>query len=293
MSSTTHYAAPGVIFHPDTIHYREYKLLLKAARFGKPQAFHKFWKLTRHVAKSVGVDLRKAGKGEDPHVREVLFFDTPKFRLYNHNFILRRRTFYKNGVPRPEHELTFKFRCPNMKEAAAVDVRPLLPCINQIKFKEEILTPHDGSMGMRTIFSHTCELDTPNTMLTQDFETIAEVFPALRKTGAREKAALAVVNNLAIDEILVDVGEFNFGDKFHARATLAIWRNRVTGDYLVGEYAYQVKFANLEEFREHPRKASEAFYVELQKEGADWIESGTTKTAIIYGSGKMPITNHE
>ena len=70
-----------------------------------------------------------------------MFFDTPKFRLYNNGFILRRRTFYKDGLPQPEHELTLKFRSPDFNVAAAVDVRPLLPCINVIKFKEEILLP--------------------------------------------------------------------------------------------------------------------------------------------------------
>ena len=77
----------------------------------------------------------------ETHLREVLFFDTPKFRLYNNGFILRRRTFYKRGLPQPDHELTLKFRSSDYQQAAAVDVRPLLPCVNVVKFKEEILPP--------------------------------------------------------------------------------------------------------------------------------------------------------
>jgi hypothetical protein len=173
-------------FHPDTIRYREYKLLMRADHFARPQPFHKFWKLTRRVAKMAGVEIRKRGKPMETHLREVLFFDTPKFRLYNHGFILRRRTFYRRGIPQPDHELTLKFRGSGYEQAAAMDVRPLLPCASVVKFKEEILPPRDGSPGMRTIYSHGCDIDTPNTILTQRFETISHVFPALQRTGAKQ-----------------------------------------------------------------------------------------------------------
>ena len=95
--------------------------------------------------------------------------------------------FISAACPQPDHELTLKFRSSDYQEAAAVDVRPLLPCVNVVKFKEEILPPRDGSLGMRSIYSHSCELDTPNTILTQSFETIAQVFPALQRTRAKQK----------------------------------------------------------------------------------------------------------
>ena len=98
ISATTHIAGVADSFHPDTIQYREYKLLVRADQFTRPQQFHKFWKLTRRVAELAGVEIRKRGKPMETHLREVLFFDTPKFRLYNNDFILRRRTFYKRGL---------------------------------------------------------------------------------------------------------------------------------------------------------------------------------------------------
>ncbi len=288
-----HPSAAGAVHHPDPIQYREYKLLLKAEHFLKSQSFHKFWKLTRRVAKNLGVAINKRGKPMETHLREVIFFDTPKFRLYNNGFILRRRTFYKNGLPQPEHELTLKFRSPDYEAAAAVDVRPLLPCRNVVKFKEEILLPYEKPQGMRTIYSHGCELDTPNTIMTQSFETICQVFPALQKTGAKPKTALSVVNGIAIEEILVNFGEIDFGGKMTAKANVAIWRNRTTQEHFVGEYSYQLKFPSLGEFHGKPRELSEQFYVELQREAADWLKIETTKTAMIYRMGRMAITNHE
>ncbi len=293
-STTNHPGGAGQsIIHHDPLQYREYKLLLGADRFTRSQQFHKFWKVTRRVAKSLGIAIRKRGKPMETHLREVIFFDTPKFRLYNNGFILRRRTFYENGLPQPEHELTLKFRDPDLNKTAEVDVRPLLPCLNVVKFKEEILLPNDGSRGMRAIYSHGCELDTPNTAMTQSFETICQVFPALLRTGAKAKTALSVVNGIAIEEILVNFGEIDFGGKMTAKATLAIWRNRMTQKHFIGEYGYQLKFHSPEDFHGKPRELSEAFFLGLQNEATEWLELGTTKTAMIYRMGKTPVVSHE
>jgi hypothetical protein len=281
------------VIHHDVLQYREYKLLLRADRFDRSQQFHKFWKITRRVAKSLGIAIAKRGKEMEAHLREVIFFDTPKFRLYNNGFILRRRTFYENGLPRPEHELVLKFRNSNFKATAEVDVRPLLPCINVVKFKEEILLPYDKIGGMRSIYSHGCELDTPNVLLTQSFETICQVFPALLRTGAKAKTALSVVNGLAIEEVLVNLGEIDFGGKMTAKATLAIWRNRTTQEHFIGEYGYQLKFRSPDEFQGKSKDLSEAFYLALQSEASDWVQLGTTKTAMIYRMGKTPVVSHE
>ncbi len=295
MSTSTSSPQSGAasIIHHDPLQYRDYKLLLRADRFTHSQQFHKFWKVTRRVAKSLGIAIRKRGKPMETHLREVIFFDTPKFRLYNNGFMLRRRTFYRAGVPRPEHELTLKFRDPDFKATAAVDVRPLLPCIDVVKFKEEIVLPYDKIGGMRIIYSHGCELDTPNTAMTQSFETICQVFPALLRTGAKARTALSVVNGLAIEEVLVNFGEIDLGGKTTAKATLAIWRNRMTQESFIGEYGYQLRFNSPEDFHGKPKELSEAFYLGLQSEAPEWVQLGTTKTAMIYRMGKTPVVSHE
>ncbi|MBV8054527.1 MAG: hypothetical protein JO071_04730 [Deltaproteobacteria bacterium] len=294
MSELLQTLRPGTpVMVADPITFRDYKLLLRSEHFIKPAHFHKFWKLTRHTAKAVGVDISKIGKPLETHLREVLFFDTPKFRLYNHGFILRRRMFYKKGLPQSNHELTLKFRHPDRHTAAAVDVRPLLPCTHTIKFKEETLMEREKLGSMRTIYSHGCDLDTPNVILTQNFESITQVFPALLQTGAKAKTLLSIVNGVAIEEILANCGEIDFGNKVTAKATLAIWRNRMTQEHLVGEYAYQIKFSSLNGFHGKPRELSEAFFMRLQEDAQDWLHIGTTKTAMVYGLGRTPVTNTE
>jgi hypothetical protein len=295
--STAQASHSKTLFEPiqssDQIQYREYKLLLKADRFHKPEAFHKFWKLAHHAAKPLGIKLTKPDKEISPHVREVVFYDTPHFKLYTHGFILRRRTFYKHGLPEPNFELVLKFRHPDKEVAAAVDVRPLLPCVHVIKFKEEILLPRDGGPGMRTVYSHNCELDTPNTILLQRFETTAQAFPALRRADANPKAALTAVNNSSIEEYMVNLGMLDFGGHLSAKADLAVWRVRTTDSPLVAEFGFQIKFDRPEALHKKARELSEFFYTGLQSRAAEWIQRGTTKTALIYGIGHSTVKHEE
>ncbi len=277
----------------DQIQYREYKLLLKPERFPDEKGFHKFWKIAHHAAKSLGIKLGKIDESIKPHQREVVFYDTPHFKLYNHGFILRKRTFYHHGLPDPRHELVLKFRHPDKKVALAVDPRPLLPCAYTMKFKEEILLPKDGALGMRLVYSHNCELDTPNIILTQRFETTADAFPALKKIDANPKAALAVVNGVSIQEYQVDLGMLEFGHKLEAKATVAVWRVRTTNVPIVAEFGYQLKFDNLESIGRKQRELSEFFYTEVQSRASDWLQRGTTKTALIYGFGSATLKHLE
>src|SRR5258708_16841553 len=276
----------------DQIQYREYKLLLKPERFPDEKGFHKFWKIAHHAAKSLGIKLGKIDESIKPHQREVVFYDTPHFKLYNHGFILRKRTFYHHGTADPRHELVLKYRHPDKQNALAVDPRPLLPCKYTMKFKEEMLRPREGALGMRLIYSHNCELDTPNIILTQRFETTADAFPALKSIGANPKAALGVVNGVTILEYQVDLGILEFG-KLAAKATLAVWRVQATNEPIVAEFGFQLKFDSPEVVRRKHRELSEFFYTGLQARAADWVQRGTTKTALVHGFGNASVKHQE
>jgi hypothetical protein len=143
------------------------------------------------------------------------------------------------------------------------------------------------------VYSHNCELDTPNIILTERFETTAEAFPALKKIDANPKAALSVVNGVSIQEYLVDLGMLDFGHKLEAKATLAVWRVRTTNTPIVAEFAYQLKFDSPEAVRRKQRELSEFFYTALQSRATDWVQRGTTKTALIYGYGNASLKHQE
>ena len=145
--------------HPlDHVQYVESKLILKGDRFTSVDSFDEFARLVKRTAKQADVDFsRKAFKDAKPRIREVLFFDTEDFRLYNNAFILRKRTEYVDGFAVGDPEIVFKFRHPDLQKTADVDVRPHIAGDYRIKFKAEELPLKDQIGGVRTLYSHNAQ----------------------------------------------------------------------------------------------------------------------------------------
>ncbi|MDD5199777.1 MAG: hypothetical protein PHC88_08230 [Terrimicrobiaceae bacterium] len=280
--------------HPlDKIHYREYKILLKPGKFTRPEQFEEYWKILSEIAHHCGVKVQTNDHAFHRMIREVLFYDTDAFDLYRNAFILRKRTFYKDGWPQADHELAIKFRHPDMDAAAAVDIHPRLEGESRIKFKEELLPLKDQLGGIRSLFSHNCVLVSPNVVLDQGLEDIARVFPALAQIDISPKTKIELVNNVAVEEVQVDPGSFDFGHGLEAKATVAIWRNRASETSLVGEFAFQARFHRLDEIHQKAKVLSEEFYRAVQTRAPEWVELGTTKTAMVYKLGGRTAPDHE
>ena len=124
--------------HPlDEVQYLECKIILKPDRFDSVKSFQEYGKLAAHTAEQLDIGFITKGVDPKPELREVVFFDTADFRLYNNAFILRRRVSYVDGFPAGEPEIVFKFRHPDMQTAAELDVRPRIAGDYRIKFKAE------------------------------------------------------------------------------------------------------------------------------------------------------------
>jgi hypothetical protein len=277
----------------DVIHYREYKILLQPERFTSKRDFLEFWEDVEKSAKKLNLKIDFDKHAFHSQVREVLFYDTPAFDLYNNHFILRKRTFYDEGWPRAEHELTLKYRNPELKAAARVDVRPHLGGHHEVKFKEELLLERDHLGGMRTVYSHGCVLISPKIELDRGIEDIAAAFPALRSVDVSPKTTIELVNSVAVEEVQNTIGFIHFAHHYKGKATIAVWRNRALEKSLSGEFAFQCKFERLEEVHSSSLELSEEFYKQVQLDCAEWIKLGTTKTAMVYGLGNVPVKNHE
>jgi len=269
----------------DVVHYREYKILLQPDRFTSKHGFLEFWETASKTLKKLGLKVDVDEHAFDSQVREVLFYDTPEFDLYNNHFILRKRTFYDQGWPRPGHELAFKYRTPELKSAAAVDVRPQLGGHDEIKFKEEFLLERDRLGGMRSVYSHGCVLTSPNIELERGIEDIARAFPTLKRINIRPRTKMELVNNVAVEEVQNTMGVIHFGHHFKGKTTIAIWRSRALEKSLSGEFAFQCKFDRIDEVSKESLELSEEFYKRVQLDCAEWINLGTTKTAMVYGLG--------
>ncbi len=269
----------------DNITYLEAKLILKPDRFTSVESFREFGRLAQKVAKNTGVGfVPDAEAGLRPQIREILFGDTPDFRLYNNAFILRRRVSYVDGFPVGDPEIVFKYRHPDEKKAAAMDVRPHIAGKYRIKFKAEALPLKDQVGGYRILYSHNCQfgLSQMHDADKKSMKTLVRVFPGLAAIKKSDDEEISLVNEGIVEEVLLPLGQLDFGKGQVGKCDIGLWRTRGEHKSLVGEFAFQVKFPSRESVAEKQKKLAAQFYINLQREVQDWLALGVTKTGMVY-----------
>jgi hypothetical protein len=280
----------------DRVQYLEAKLILKPDRFTSVQAFRDFGKIVQRTAKKVGVGfIADAEAGLRPQVREIIFADTSDFRLYNNAFILRRRISYVDGFPVGDPEIVFKFRHPDEQQATAMDVRPRIAGAYRIKFKAEALPLKNEVGGYRILYSHNCQFglsqihDADKTSVA----TLVKVFPALATLKKSDGEKIALVNGGIVEEVLLPLGQLDFGKGLVGKCDIGLWRTRGEHKSLVGEFAFQVKFDRKESVGAKQKKLAAQFYVTLQQDVQDWLALGVTKTGMVYRLNGNEPQSHE
>ena len=283
--------------HPlDKVQYLECKIILKGDRFTAESNFDDFARIVKRTAENSDVEFsRKEFKDAVPQIREVLFLDTADFQLYNHAFILRRRVIYKNGFAVSDPEIVFKYRHPDLKKAADVDVRPRIFGDYRIKFKAEALPLKDQVGGYRMLYSHNVQfpLSAAHAANLNSTETLMRGLPALHVLKLSKTGSVSLVNHTAVEEVLKDIGMLDFGKGVTAKSNVAVWRTRGDQKQLVGEFAFQAKFQRREDLHEIARRRCEQFFVNLQYAAQDWLALGTTKTGAVYRLRGNPPRAHE
>jgi hypothetical protein len=269
----------------DRVQYLEAKLILKPDQFTSVQSFRDFGKIVQRTAKKVAVGfIEDRGAGLRPEVREIVFGDTPDFRLYNNAFILRRRISYVDGFPVGDPEVVFKFRHPDEQKATALDVRPKIAGKYQIKFKAEVLPLKDQIGGYRILYSHNCQfgISQMHEADRTSMATLVRVFPALASVKQSDTEKICLVNEGIVEEILLPLGQLDFGKGLVGKCDIGLWRTRGEHKPLVGEFAFQLKFDRKEDVAEKQKKLAAQFYVALQRDVESWLALGVTKTGMVY-----------
>lgn len=283
--------------HPlDDVHYLECKIILKPERFTSPQSYFDFGAIMGRAAKACDVGHSTSHlAGQTPQIREVIFFDTADFRLYNSAFILRRRVSFENGFPVGDPEFVFKFRHPELQTAAALDVRPQIPGVFRIKFKAEALPLKQQLGGIRFLYSHNVEFGSSQLTPAErtSLDTLVALFPCLAPLKTSANDAVELVNQTIVEEVLLDLGKLDFGKGIVTKTNAALWRSRGDHQPLVGEFSFQAKFDKREELHAKARARCEHFFITLQQLAADWVSLGTTKTGIVYRLKGNPPQSHE
>lgn len=280
--------------HPlDTVHYLESKLILKPDRFTALPSFHEFGKLVRRAAEQLEIDFSTRDfKNERPRIREVVFLDTKDFSLYNNSFILRRRVSYEDGFPVGNPEIVFKFRHPDLRTAAEMDVRPNIAGEYRIKFKAEALPLKEKLGGHRLLYSHNVEFELHREMHSASMATLAESFPALAILKKSNKK-VDLVNHTIVEEVLQDLGVLDFGKGVIAKSNAALWRERGDHKLLIGEFAFECKFKRRDDLHDKALERVQRFFTLLQDIAGEWISLGSTKTGIVYRLKGNPPQSHE
>ncbi|MFN7985825.1 MAG: hypothetical protein U0Q11_28610 [Vicinamibacterales bacterium] len=282
--------------HPlDEVQYLECKLILKPDRFTAAKTFFDYGALVAKTAREFGIAFNNQGIVLNPELREVLFFDTGDFSLYNNAFILRRRIAYEHGFPVGDPEIVFKFRHPDMQTAADLDVRPNIAGNYRIKFKAEALPLKDQVGDFRLLFSHNVEMGLSQVPEgdRSSMATIASVFPCLASLTEKMSDRVELVNQTIVEEVLQDLGTLDFGRGVTANSNIALWRERGLHKPLCGEFAFQAKFKRRDELHEKAIERMKGFFIALQQKGRDWLSLGTTKTGLVYRLHGNPPQAHE
>jgi len=286
--------ADGMPF--DELRYLECKIILKPNHFTSRESLFDFAKVLRRPAKENGIRFESNGYSNAPlQIREVLFVDTPDFRLYNNAFILRRRILYKDGFPAGDPEIVFKYRHPDLQKAAETDVRPRIPGQYDIKFKAEALPLKDELGGIRMLYSHNAQfpLHAADQGDRMSLDWIVNVLPALQVLKREPGEHVELVGGTIVEEVLQDIGELDFGNGFRPVANVALWRTRGEHRPLVGEFAFQIKFKRREDLNALNLDRGRAFFRQLQWAARDWVQLGVTKTGIVYHLKGNPPNAHE
>lgn len=269
--------------HP-AITNREFKLLIK------PNGLDRRTKITA-LSEQI-LQFCKKNKVEFFHLdnattglRNIYFYDTPgeDFRL--NNIILRVRESRQNVWVDDWCEVTLKCRTHDINESIKFDPTPHVKVKSRIRLKEEILRG-DELGSKRNIYSNNAILESVpiEKIFDRKISSIIKFFPGIAGLTLDKKLPLRIVGGSTnkILEACLPLGNLVFGDGVQAHCEIAIWMKSV-GDPIVGElaFSYRVSDQNRSESKAHKR--ADKFFKKLQIELADWLEIGSTKTALVYG----------
>ncbi len=218
-------------------------------------------------------------------LRNVYFFDTPGEHFRRNNLILRVRESRQNVWVDDWCEVTLKCRTPKLKSSLKFDPKPNSAHKHRLRLKEEILRA-DQVGSSRKIYSNNSIMDAVpiDKVFEKTIGGITTYFPDLTRLELEHDLPVRVVGGKTnkVLEACLPIGNISFGDGVQAHCDIGIWMRSV-GDPIIGElaYSYRVTDANRDDSKAHKR--ADKFFEQLQLAIPDWLATGTTKTALIYG----------
>lgn len=263
---------------------REFKLLINPNGLDRRSKIAHLSNLLVAFCQKSGVEffhLDNANTG----LRNVYFYDTPGEHFRRNNLILRVRESRQNVWVDDWCEVTMKCRAHSLIDSLAYDPKPQIAQKARLRLKEEILRG-DGLGTARMIYSNNAILDTVpvDSVFDRSMKSVIGFFPDLKKLGIADDVPIRIVGGRTnkILEACLPLGNLVFGETVQAHCDIGIWMRSV-GDPIIGELAFSYRVNNENRAETAAHKKADKFFKSLQLALPDWLASGTTKTALIYG----------
>ncbi|HYL28226.1 MAG TPA: hypothetical protein VEW74_10370 [Candidatus Nitrosotalea sp.] len=263
--------------------HREFKLLLKPEKFATRRAVLEFNEVLHKIAEKLGVHYDPV-ESLDSQLRIVQFYDTKAEDLRKNKLIFRIRQIRQGGWPDESWELTFKCRAPEYEKAAGFDTNTTMTKLQKKKFKEELIRG-DAPGTMEKIYSNNVIVEYPQIDLELPLSRLANALPHLGTIGLDMSQTMSIVAGAKVFELQSDLGILSFGHGVSARATLAVWARPVPDRFepMVAEFGFSTHVLGKDDKEEKGQQAADEFFKAMQGPLHDYLSSGTTKTALIYG----------
>lgn len=263
---------------------REFKLLIKPQGLDRRSRITALSDQILNFCKKNKVDFFHLDNAQTG-LRSIYFYDTPGEDFRRNNIILRVRESRQNIWVDDWCEVTLKCRTGDIGQSNRFNPAPKKSIKSRLRLKEEILRG-DAIGSTRSIYSNNAILDAVplDSLFERSLSSVIKFFPGLAKLPIDKKKPLRIVGGSTnkILEACLPLGNLVFGDGVQAHCEIAIWMRSV-GDPIVGElaFSYRVNDANRKQAKAHKR--ADKFFKKLQIELANWLEIGSTKTALVYG----------
>lgn len=255
---------------------REYKMLLLPERLTDLDQCLECSRVVEKVCHHLKLHW-EAPLGLATGVRWISFFDTPQGDLNQAKFALRQRTWVRDGWPEKVHEVTLKYRQEDAQSVRAQCMDCALP--GKQRLKEQVLPCPSNGQALcyaNKFIAQVHDLGLHGMPLPQ----AQQYFPPLSRFHPEQ--SLQRVGEDTIEELVLYLGTVKFAHQLRAAMSLCLWRSRHSGQALVGELSFNLKYSGWDALEAGVRRKIEQFYLQLLEHLSDWRYRDETKTHLIY-----------
>ncbi len=265
--------------HLDKVNSAEYKFLLDPALFAKSRkaGYEKVWTFVKALAEKNGYAVADS---EDPYKEKFAtkeYFDTKDYDLRNLGFIIRKKSYYKNGKPTGKIKYTGKFASKSIDKVVAENFTAAPGVKASMDIEENVSLDKYDHLKEYTDVSQKIKTkeNYPNVL-----SSYTALYPKLADSGLPGNTPL--IGYKAYSHTVV-VGTMDINGQ-KVEMDMATWAHGQDDAPFVGEISYTLEIDNYLASVDQIKRA-EDFLVLLGKNGKDLVFPNFSK----YNGSKVRV----